>query len=278
MRIRTRNRELLSTVNTEAEEENLPEIETPPHDLRKELQKDLEKLETSLEKAEEYPKEKWTGILYPAVAIGLAVFVAVWVIGSRGKLIPGPEKEATARSPVRSVEKPANAKHGLSEGTHKGADPIAAAKAFLNEAAEMVDKNPQEAKSLLLKSIELDGKNAQAYFQLGLTYTALKNSPGAIEAYQKSIELDPNFPEAYFNLGYIYAMDKNYSQAEKNYEQVVKMAPPYLDEALFNLALVQEKQGKRKESIGNLKRALQVNPKNEIAQRFLNKLEVSLKK
>jgi tetratricopeptide (TPR) repeat protein len=176
---------------------------------------------------------------------------------------------------VESLNKPASLTYGLPEGTQKGTGPIAAAKAFLNQAAELVEKNPQQAKSLLLRAIELDPKNAQAHFQLGLTFMALKNSPQAIEAYQKSIQLDPKFPGAYFNLGYIYAMDKNYSKAEENYAQVVKMAPSYLDQALFNLALAQEKQGKRKKSIENLERALQFNPKNEMAQKFLNKLKVS---
>jgi tetratricopeptide (TPR) repeat protein len=264
-------------VKTEAKAEEFPEIVTAGQDLQKTLDKDLENLETSLEKAKGIwgEKEKWMRIFYLVVGIGLAAFVAVWVIGSGEKLTPGSNEEATPRSSVTSVKKPAHAKSALSEGPHKGANPMAAAKAFLNEAAENVDKNPEKAKSLLLKAIKLDPKNAQAHFQLGLTCMALKNSPGAIIAYQKSIQLDPNFPEAYFNLGYIYGMDKNYSQAEKNYDQVVKMAPPYLDEALFNLAFVQEKQGKRKESTENLERALQVNPKNERAQRFLNKLRVN---
>jgi Tfp pilus assembly protein PilF len=53
----------------------------------------------------------------------------------------------------------------------------------------------------------------------------------------------------------------------------VKLAPPYLDEALFNLAMVQEKQGKRKQSIDNLERALSVNPNNEMAKKLLDKLK-----
>jgi Tfp pilus assembly protein PilF len=57
------------------------------------------------------------------------------------------------------------------------------------------------------------------------------------------------------------------------YTQVVKLAPPYLDEALFNLSLVQEKQGKREQCLENIKRALQANPKNQMAQKFLERLK-----
>jgi tetratricopeptide (TPR) repeat protein len=147
------------------------------------------------------------------------------------------------------------------------------AQALQEKAAGLVEKRPEEAKSLLLRAVELDPKNVQAHFQLGLAYTALKNSPKAIDAYQKVIELEPRYPDAYFNLGYILSMHKNYSKAEEMYSQVVKLAPAYLDEALFNLSVVQEKQGKRKESIGNLERALKVNPKNELAQKFLKRLK-----
>ena len=53
----------------------------------------------------------------------------------------------------------------------------------------------------------------------------------------------------------------------------MKLSPPYLDEALFNLALVQEKQGKKKLSMENLERAVKLNPKNEMAQKLLKKIK-----
>jgi tetratricopeptide (TPR) repeat protein len=137
----------------------------------------------------------------------------------------------------------------------------------------LADKNPKEARSLLLKAIELDPQNAPAQFQLGLTLMVLKDSPKAIEAYRKAVELDPQNSEAYFNLGFIYATQRDFSRAEESYGQVVRLSPPYLDEALFNLALVQEKQGKKKQSKENLERALKVNPRNEIARKYLDKLK-----
>lgn len=136
-----------------------------------------------------------------------------------------------------------------------------------------MEKNPQEAKSLLLNAVQLDPKSAKGYFQLGVAYMKLKEYPEAIEAYKKSGTLDPNFPDTYFNLGYIYAMGKDFSKAEKMYNRTVNLKPSYLDEALFNLGMVQEWQGKRKESIENLERALSVNPNNEMARKFLDTLK-----
>jgi tetratricopeptide (TPR) repeat protein len=108
---------------------------------------------------------------------------------------------------------------------------------------------------------------------LGLSYVRLKDYPKAIETYQKVASLDPQFPDIYFNLGFAHAMNKDYTRAEEMYDKVVRLSPRYLDEALFNLGMVQDKQGKRKESIANLERALSVNPKNTLVKEYLNKMK-----
>jgi tetratricopeptide (TPR) repeat protein len=95
----------------------------------------------------------------------------------------------------------------------------------------------------------------------------------AIGVYQSVAELDPQFPETFFNLAYIYAVKKEYAKAEEMYSRVVELAPSYVDEALFNLAMVQEKQGKRAEGIKSLEKALQVNPDNEMAKKYLIRLK-----
>jgi Tfp pilus assembly protein PilF len=51
--------------------------------------------------------------------------------------------------------------------------------------------------------------------------------------------------------------------------RVIELAPPYLDKAFFNLAVVQEKQGKGEESLQNLKKALEANPANQKARELL---------
>ena len=147
------------------------------------------------------------------------------------------------------------------------------AQALQGQAATLAEKDPQKAKSLLLKAVEFDPGSVKGHFQLGLLYVRLKDYPKAIETYQKVAQLDPQFSEAFFNLGYVYAVTKDYSKAEEMYGRVVELAPSYLDEALFNLAIVQERQGKRDQSIGNLERALTVNPNNEKAKECLLKLK-----
>jgi len=230
-----------------------------------------EKVKTRI-KEEESTKRRKQGILYLALPILLTVIALIWILGSREKSVNALNQESFW-PPVPSSSNNPTPDKALSKKAQKRPGRHTEAKALQEKAAGLVEKNPEEAKSLLLRAVELDPKSMQAHFQLGLAYMALKNSPKAIDAYQKVIELEPKFPDAYFNLGYILSMNKNYSKAEEMYSQVVKLAPPYLDEALFNLSVVQEKQGKRKQSIGNLERALKVNPKNELAQKFLKRLK-----
>jgi len=222
---------------------------------------------------------RWTKSkgLYGALGGGifLAIFL-IWMLLFKGTPMNAADKGTAEVSYPESTVLPA-----ASQGTpppkvqkaDQGTDHAAKVKGLLEKASRLADKNPKEAKSLLLKAIELDPQNASAQFQLGLTLMTLKDSPKAIEAYRKAVELDPQQSGAYFNLGFIYATQRDFFRAEEAYSQAVRLSPPYLDEALFNLALVQEKQGEKKQSKENLERALKVNPRNEIARKYLDKLK-----
>jgi len=55
------------------------------------------------------------------------------------------------------------------------------------------------------------------------------------------------------------------------------LKPTYLDKALFNLALVQERLGKKQESLENLKKAVTARPENKKIQAYLKQVEISAK-
>lgn len=149
--------------------------------------------------------------------------------------------------------------------------PSSAAEASLlvQKAVGLIESNPAEAKTVLQQAIAKDPRSVQGHFQLGHAYVKLKEYPKALDAYAKASEIAPNFADAFFNMGYVYAVRKEFSKAEQMYAKVVKLSPKYVDEALFNLGMVQEKQGKRKESLQNLKKALSINPGNESAKKAL---------
>jgi len=235
--------------------------------------------------AEEQPQKitKKRGVLYAAVAVAfvavIGVGIAFWpkttpvkpplkdleAVSAKPSAAKPPEEAAPAPGKVLPPDSP--------KTKARVSDSKARAKALQNEASELLGTQPEKAKNLLIESIKLDPANIQGHFQLGLAYMKLGDYPRAIETYNKVGELDPQFPDTFFNLGYIYAKNKDYPKAEEMYARVVKLAPPYLDEALFNLGMVQDKQGKREQCIKNLGQALKVNPNNDLAKKFLAKLK-----
>jgi type II secretory pathway predicted ATPase ExeA/tetratricopeptide (TPR) repeat protein len=147
--------------------------------------------------------------------------------------------------------------------------------ALAGQAGRLLEKSPLEAETMLHKAVALDSKNVEAYFVLGKLYTRSKNYARAIEAYQKAVGLDPDLADAFFNLGFIYASTGMYENAEKMFARVVRAHPPYLDKALFNLAMVQQKLGKKEESRTNLEKAVAVKPDNQKAQTYLKQFKAA---
>ena len=145
--------------------------------------------------------------------------------------------------------------------------------ALRGQAGRLLRKNPDEAGIYLSKAIEADPQNGRAHFDLGNLCTKSKDFTKAINAYQKAADLNYRTTDTFFNLGFIYASKKDYMNAEKMFLRVVESRPDYLDKALFNLAVVQQKQGKTPQCIDNLEKALIVNPVNQRVQKYLNRFK-----
>jgi serine/threonine protein kinase/Flp pilus assembly protein TadD len=145
-------------------------------------------------------------------------------------------------------------------------------RALREAAALLANDSPREAERLLLKAVSVHPRGVQSRFRLGLLYVRMKDYARAEEAFRGAAELEPSFADIYFNLGYVHAMTKDYADAEEMYRRVVELAPMYLDEAYYNLAMVQEKSGKVKESLINLEQAITVNPENRLARKNLERL------
>ncbi|MBN1849268.1 MAG: protein kinase [Deltaproteobacteria bacterium] len=146
--------------------------------------------------------------------------------------------------------------------------------ALVGQAVTLFGSDPEKAKALLLKAVKLVPGNPQGHFHLGRIYTRQKDYTSAIASYQTALELDPQMPGAYFNLGYIYASKKEYIHAEAMFGRAVELSPQFLDEALYNLALVQRKLGKHQACINHLERAISINPDNEHAKRLFRDIGV----
>jgi type II secretory pathway predicted ATPase ExeA len=162
-------------------------------------------------------------------------------------------------------------------GAHKPTDmpkvKLLYVQALRGQADTLSVKDPQEEELLLHKAIQADPQDARTYFDLGKIYTKSKDYPKAIKAYEKAADLNPNSPDTFFNLGFVHAASKDYESAEQTLLRVTELQPNYLDKALFNLAFVQQKQGKRQQCIDNLEKALTVNPSNQKVRKYLNQIQ-----
>ncbi len=146
-------------------------------------------------------------------------------------------------------------------------------KALRGQAGLLFKDDTTQAENLLLKAVNLDTQNAMAYYDLGKLYTQTKDNSKAIEANLMAVALDPDSADTFFNLGFNYAAVKNYVRAEKMFLRTTELKPPFLDKAVFNLAIVQYKQGKKQQCIENLEKALKVNPDNQRAQKYLKRFK-----
>jgi type II secretory pathway predicted ATPase ExeA len=150
--------------------------------------------------------------------------------------------------------------------------------ALRGQAVSLLGINPRESELLLVKAIEIDPQNAEAHFDLGKLYTRSKYYSKAIKAYQNAADLNYRSVDTFFNLGFIYAAKKDYVNAEKMFLLVTDSRTDYLDKALFNLAVIQQKQGKTNQCIENLEKALDINPENQRVRTYLNHFKSKLGK
>ena len=147
------------------------------------------------------------------------------------------------------------------------------ARALQGQAAAIIKKDTEGAQNLLLKALDIDSENISCLSQLGYIYMDRQDYPLAVQTYLKVTELAPQQPDAFFNLGYIFTITKNYQKAKTMYGRVVELKPAFTDEALFNLAVIYEKLGERDRCIKKLEQAVDFNPGNKSAQKYLRKLK-----
>lgn len=146
-------------------------------------------------------------------------------------------------------------------------------RALNSQAANLVESDTEQAKTLLLKALDLDPENIPCLTQLGFIYVEQKDYQNAIVTFQKVSAVKPDFAHAYFNLGYLYWQTEDYARAKEMYRRVIELKPEFVDEALFNLAMIQNKLGEQGQCIKNLEQAIAINPDNESARIYLQQLK-----
>lgn len=143
---------------------------------------------------------------------------------------------------------------------------------FDRHASLFMEKSPREAETVFEKLALIYPNTARVHFQLGRLHTQRNETDKAMAAYQRAVALDNTMDKAFFNLGYLHGGKKEYKEAMAMYAKVIELAPGYVDEALFNLALIEKDLGQTEDSIRHARLAVEKNPRNAQAAKLYEQL------
>jgi len=90
----------------------------------------------------------------------------------------------------------------------------------------------QFAEQFVLAGIAKDSQSPDAYYYLGLIYTATNHPKGAINCYHRAVILAPQYEMAWYNLGSLFFDQKEYDAAISCYKKVLEINPNCFDAGL----------------------------------------------
>lgn len=123
----------------------------------------------------------------------------------------------------------------------------------------MDKKRWEEARSQFNWLIEREPQNAKAFFSRGRANYRMKNYELAIADYRQAIDIQlGNYPEAYLNLGLVYTALKNYADAEQSYRAALSQRQDYAT-AWYNLGLLHMRQKQTEEALSSFRQAVKLN-------------------
>ena len=85
--------------------------------------------------------------------------------------------------------------------------------------------NLNTAITKLTKIIELDPKNAKAYYDRGITWREMGEYEKAIADYTKAIQINPEYAKAYNSRGLAWKKQGNYDKAIADYTKAIEINP-----------------------------------------------------
>jgi Flp pilus assembly protein TadD len=176
---------------------------------------------------------------------------------AQGEAAPLPDKQS---SPSAQSAKP---KPAVQSKTQKVANPL---NDLLDEAQRDIDnKNFGDAVAPLQKVIAEQPDFAYAHFQLAYVYTALKRMDEARTEYERTIALEPKMGEAYFNLGLLFLQSEPpgsepaFARAVPPLRKAVELMPGQV-QPLYELAVAQNRSGDTAGSAESFRALLQLDP------------------
>lgn len=135
----------------------------------------------------------------------------------------------------------------------------------------LAEKRSEEASRHLQKAAELDPKQADYHFWLGVSYWSLLDFDNERRCYQRTVALDPGHVPAHVYLGHNYLDKGEAAEALKEYETALEFDAQH-PEALFNRALVLGRLGRSREEAAAWKDYLKCYPDGSLARQAADHL------
>ena len=129
-------------------------------------------------------------------------------------------------------------------------------------------KQHKEAIADYDKAIELNPKDARAYYNRGNAKHQLKQHKEAIADYDKAIELNPKDAKAYYNRGNAKNELKQHKEAIADYNKAIELNPKDAN-AYNNRGVAKSNLKQHKEAIADYDKAIELKP--EDAQAYYNR-------
>ncbi|PIQ86801.1 MAG: hypothetical protein COV74_03420 [Candidatus Omnitrophica bacterium CG11_big_fil_rev_8_21_14_0_20_45_26] len=111
--------------------------------------------------------------------------------------------------------------------------------------------------------------HAAAYFQLGVIAYRAGSLEKARHYFQQATLFDPAAVSGYYNLGLVLLDLKRWEEARNAFQKAIHLQPDHAP-AYYQTGVAYEEQGFLKEAIENYGRALQIDPRLELADAALN--------
>ena len=111
----------------------------------------------------------------------------------------------------------------------------------------------------LVELATTDTERAEAHYNCGVVYSALKEFEGAIGQYDRAIKCDPDHEKAHNNRGVAKAALDQRKEAIGDYDAAIRINPKYAT-AYKNRGNAKDRLGRRKEAIEDYDAAININP------------------
>ena len=118
--------------------------------------------------------------------------------------------------------------------------------------------NEQAAKNYELL-VAQSPRNAEAWFNLGVTRALQRQSDLARRAYEQATSIHPMYAEAWNNLALLAVSDGDLAAAESYYRRALLASPGYRD-ALYNFAVLMQDEERLQEAVSINERLIAIDP------------------